>query len=159
MVTKSKPVIKSKAATKSKSGDAVQTSKARDSVSADVNEPRYNERVFEIVRRIPASHVMTYGQLAEILGEGYTARTVGFAMHAADESVPWHRVINAQGACSTGRVLLPTNKQQRMLEAEGIEFDARGRCDLGRYRWTPEEARVDDDANDVEGSQPSLFGD
>lgn len=123
------------------------------------NEPGYNERVFEIVRRIPSGHVMTYGQLAEILGEGYTARTIGFVMHTADDTVPWHRVINAQGACSTGRVLLPMNKQQRMLEAEGVEFNARERCDLGRYRWTPEEARADDDANDDEASQPSLFGD
>ncbi|MDQ3805384.1 MAG: MGMT family protein [Acidobacteriota bacterium] len=100
---------------------------------------------------------MTYGQLAELLGEGYTARTVGFVMHTADDSDPWHRVINAQGACSTGRVLLPPDKQQRMLEAEGIVFDARGRCDLGRYRWTPEEFA---DGQDADGaSQPSLFGD
>ncbi|HEX8455803.1 MAG TPA: MGMT family protein [Pyrinomonadaceae bacterium] len=121
------------------------------------NKPGYNERVFEIVRRIPAGHVMTYGQLAEILGEGYTARTVGFVMNKADETVPWHRVINAQGACSTGRILLPLNKQQRMLEAEGVEFNARDRCDLGRYRWTPEEAR--DDSADGRDAQPSLFGD
>jgi methylated-DNA-protein-cysteine methyltransferase-like protein len=124
------------------------------------NDPGYNERVFELVRRIPAGQVMTYGQIAEILGEGYTARTVGFAMNKAGESVPWHRVINAQGACSTGRIVLPTNKQQRLLEAEGVEFNARDRCDLGRYRWTPEEARdVDgDDAGD-DDAQPSLFGD
>jgi len=124
----------------------------------DNNTPGYNERVFEIVRRIPKGQVMTYGQLAEILGEGYTARTVGFAMHAADESVPWHRVINAQGACSTGRVVLPMNKQQRLLEAEGIEFDARERCDLGRHRWTPEEATGSDDDSD-KNLQPSLFKD
>jgi methylated-DNA-protein-cysteine methyltransferase related protein len=123
--------------------------------------PGYNERVFEIVRRIPAGHVMTYGQLAEILGEGYTARTVGFVMNKADESVPWHRVINAQGACSTGRVLLPMNKQQRMLEAEGVEFNARDRCDLGRYRWTPEEARDGGGDGEAGGhnAQPSLFSD
>ena len=123
----------------------------------DVDSPRYRERVYEIVRRIPAGRVMTYGQIAEILGEGYTPRTVGFVMHAADEQDPWHRVINAQGACSTGRVLLPHNKQQLMLEAEGVEFDARGRCDLGRYRWTPEEYAADDDG--PEETQPSLFGD
>lgn len=132
--------------------------KAAGSVPANVNAPGYNERVFEIVRRIPTGHVMTYGQLAEILGEGYTARTVGFVMHAADESVPWHRVINAQGACSTGRILLPMNKQQRMLEAEGIQFNARDRCDLARHRWTPEEARDGSDDGD-ENLQPSLFND
>ena len=123
----------------------------------DPESPGYRERVYEIVRRIPSGRVMTYGQLAEILGEGYTARTVGFVMHAADESVPWQRVINAQGACSTGRVILPPDKQQRMLEAEGVAFDARARCDLGRYRWTPEEFADADDQGD--SSQPSLFGD
>jgi methylated-DNA-protein-cysteine methyltransferase-like protein len=115
----------------------------------------YRERVFELVRRIPSGHVMTYGQIAEILGEGYTPRTVGFVMHSADEeTTPWHRVINAQGACSTGRIVLPPDKQQRMLESEGVKFDARARCDLNRYRWTPEEAV---EAHAREDSQPSLF--
>lgn len=121
----------------------------------DPDSPQYRARVFEIVRRIPAGRVMTYGQLAELLGEGYTARTVGFVMHTAADSDPWHRVINAQGACSTGRVLLPPDKQQRMLEAEGVVFDARGRCDLGRYRWMPEEFA---DGQQDADSQPSLFG-
>ena len=143
--------------TKSKRSDGGRGLKASANVPANANDSGYNERVFEIVRRIPAGHVMTYGQLAEILGEGYTARTVGFVMHAADDTVPWHRVINAQGACSTGRVLLPVNKQQRMLEAEGIEFDARDRCDLGRYRWTPEEARDGGDEADDMNAQASLF--
>jgi methylated-DNA-protein-cysteine methyltransferase-like protein len=102
---------------------------------------------------------MTYGQIAELLGEGYTARTVGFVMHAADENDPWHRVINAQGACSTGRILLPLNKQQRMLEAEDITFDARGRCDLGRYRWMPDEAAQGSEKPAPDETQPSLFND
>jgi methylated-DNA-protein-cysteine methyltransferase related protein len=123
---------------------------------ADVDSPGYRARVFEIVRRIPAGRVMTYGQIAGLLGEGYTARTVGFVMHSADDTVPWQRVINAQGACSTGRVILPPDLQQRMLEAEGVRFDARGRCDLARYRWTPEEYATEDDGD---SEQPSLFGD
>lgn len=116
----------------------------------------YRERVYEIVQRIPKGRVMTYGQIAEILGEGYTPRTVGFVMHAAnEEKTPWQRVINSQGACSTGRVILPPDKQQRMLEAEGIIFDARGRCDLKRYRWTPEEVEQGEDEDNQ--AQPSLF--
>src|SRR5215210_3751242 len=119
----------------------------------------YRERVYEIVRRIPAGRVMTYGQIADMLGEGYTARTVGFVMHAADEeTTPWQRVINSQGACSTGRVILPPDKQQRMLEAEGITFDARGRCDLGRYRWIPEEEAEARRREDEDEAQQSLFG-
>ena len=102
------------------------------------NDPGYRERVYEIVRTIPRGRVMTYGQLAEMLGEGYTPRTVGFVMHASGDKTPWHRVINAQGACSTGRVVLPHDKQQRMLEAEGVIFNERGRCDLQKFLWIPE---------------------
>lgn len=102
------------------------------------NDPGYRERVYEIVRTIPRGRVMTYGQLAEILGEGYTPRTVGFVMHASGDKTPWHRVINAQGACSTGRVVLPHDKQQRMLEAEGVIFNESGRCDLKNYLWISE---------------------
>jgi methylated-DNA-protein-cysteine methyltransferase related protein len=128
---------------------------ARDVQESDA----YRKRVYEIVRRIPSGRVMTYGQIADLLGEGYTARTVGFVMHAADEeTTPWQRVINSQGACSTGRVILPPDKQQRMLEAEGITFDARGRCDLSRYRWIPEEEVEARRQEEQAEAQQSLFG-
>jgi len=104
-------------------------------------DKNYRERVYRIVRSIPRGRVMTYGQLAEILGEGYTPRTVGIVMHGSDDKTPWHRVINAQGGCSTGRIALPSDKQQRMLVAEGVEFNERGRCDLQRYLWIPRERK------------------
>ena len=112
--------------------------------SQSTREPdkNYRERVYRIVRSIPRGRVMTYGQLAEILGEGYTPRTVGFVMHGSDDKTPWHRVINAQGGCSTERIALPSDKQQRMLVAEGVEFNKRGRCDLQRYLWIPRERRA-----------------
>ena len=99
----------------------------------------YRERVFRIVRSIPRGRVMTYGQIAEILGEGYTPRTVGFVMHSANDKTPWHRVINAQGGCSTRGLVLPHDKQQRMLEAERVSFNERGRCELQKYLWIPAE--------------------
>lgn len=118
-----------------------------------VNEQKYRQRVYEIVNQIPVGRVMTYGQIAEILGAGYTPRTVGFVMHAADtENVPWQRVINSQGSCSTGKMMMPVNLQQKMLEDEGVVFDERGRCDLNTYRWFPEGFEREDD------EQPSLFG-
>ncbi len=112
--------------------------------SKRMREPdkNYRERVYRIVRSIPRARVMTYGQLAEILGDGYTPRTVGFVMHGSDDNTPWHRVINAQGGCSTGRIALPSDKQQRMLTAEGVEFNERGRCDLQRYLWIPRERKA-----------------
>ena len=99
--------------------------------------PKYRERVYSIVRRIPRGRVMTYGQIAELLGEGYTPRTVGFCMHSSPDGTPWHRVLNAQGATSTGRVVLPHDKQQRLLEQEGVIFNQNNRCDLQTYLYIP----------------------
>jgi methylated-DNA-protein-cysteine methyltransferase related protein len=99
--------------------------------------PKYRERVYAIVRRIPPGRVMTYGQIAELLGEGYTPRTVGFCMHSSPDGTPWHRVLNAQGACSTGHVVLPQDKQQRLLEQEGVVFDKNARCDLQQFLFIP----------------------
>src|SRR6266404_4860856 len=106
---------------------------------------QYRERVYRLVRRIPRGRVMTYGQIAVILGEGYTPRTVGFVMHGADEKkTPWHRVINSQGRCSTGGVVLPADKQQRMLEAEGVEFSAGGSCNLEKLIWHPVQGKIEE---------------
>ena len=80
---------------------------------------------------------MTYGQIAELLGDGYTPRTVGFCMHSSPDGTPWHRVLNAQGATSTGRLLLPHDKQQRMLEQEGVVFNKSNRCDLQTFLFIP----------------------
>lgn len=118
------------------------------------DESRYRERVYEIVRRIPRGRVMTYGQIAEILGEGYTARTIGFVMHASGDQTPWHRVINARGACSTGKVVLPEDKQQRLLESESVQFDERGRCNLERYLWIPDEQK---DSSRTQSASTTLF--
>lgn len=117
----------------------------------NVDEQSYREKVYQIVRQIPSGKVMTYGQIAEILGEGYTARTVGYVMHAAStQNVPWQRVINSQGGCSTAKMTAPVNLQQNLLEQEGLVFKNE-KCDLKVYRWTPEGFEEDDD-------QPSLFG-
>ncbi len=117
-----------------------------------VNEKQYQERVYEIVRQIPFGKVMTYGQIAEILGQGYTPRTVGYAMNASSKAnVPWQRVINAKGGCSTAKITFSLNVQQAMLEEEGVTFNERGFCDLAAYRWHPEGIVIERD-------QPTLFG-
>ena len=115
------------------------------------NDKQYRDRVYALVRQIPSGRVMTYGQIAAILGEGYTARTVGYVMHGAGDDVPWQRVINSQGKCSTGRLTIPMNLQQEILESEGVEFSTAGKCDLDRYLWYPKGFEPDKDV------QPSLL--
>lgn len=99
------------------------------------------ERIYRLVLRIPKGRVMTYGQIARLLGDRYSPRLVGWAMHATpkdDRNIPWHRVINSRGGISTGRVILHEPDLQRlMLEAEGVRFDDHGHCELGSYQWSP----------------------
>ena len=87
---------------------------------------------------MPRGRVVTYGQVAAILGQPRGARAVGMALGALGpsqvDSVPWHRVISAAGRCSH-RDGFWAGIQQEMLEAEGVEFDRRGHVDLARVRW------------------------
>ncbi len=91
-------------------------------------------RVYVLVRRVPRGRVVTYGQVARALGAPGAARTVGWAMRACPEAVPWHRVVNARGEIS----LRPTtgyHEQRARLKAEGIRFNRAGKIDLKKYGW------------------------
>lgn len=91
-------------------------------------------RIYRVVRRVPKGRVATYGQIAELVGH-VGARQVGYALHALkDDRVPWQRVINAKGEISPR---WDADHQRQRLEAEGVEFDERGRVDLKRFRWRP----------------------
>ena len=103
-------------------------------------------QVYSVVRRIPRGRVMSYGQIARVLARprgvlaktyaGLGPRWVGAAMARAPQGLPWQRVINSQGRVSP-RPGGGGEDQQRLLEAEGVEFDPRGRVDLERYGWAP----------------------
>ncbi len=96
--------------------------------------------IYNVVRRIPRGRVATYGQVATLAGRPGRARQVGYALHALrppqDLDVPWHRVINARGEISArASAGLQEQTQRRLLEAEGVTFNAHGRVDLNLYLW------------------------
>ena len=98
--------------------------------------------VHALVRRIPKGRVMTYGQIATLVESRLSPRAVGWAMHGCPRGVPWQRVVNARGACSTDRMPdIPDGLQRALLEKEGVEFRDNGTLDLELYRWVPPEHR------------------
>jgi len=102
-------------------------------------KPGFFERVYRLVKQIPRGKVASYGQIAALLGHPRAARTVGWALSALSPAqaaeVPWHRVISSTGRITISRVDLSADLQRALLEAEGVEFDARGDVDMARYRW------------------------
>jgi methylated-DNA-protein-cysteine methyltransferase-like protein len=93
--------------------------------------------VYRLVRRIPRGRVMTYGQISTEIGGRLSPRAVGWAMNGCPSDVPWQRVVNASGGCSTDRLADgPVGLQQHLLEEDGVEFRPNRTLDLERYRWS-----------------------
>lgn len=100
--------------------------------------PAYAERVLDVTEQIPPGRVLTYGDIAEWLGEG-GPRQVGRVMALYGAAVPWWRVVRADGA------LLPGHEQRAMrrYRAEGTPLREAGpaagghisRIDMRRARW------------------------
>jgi methylated-DNA-protein-cysteine methyltransferase-like protein len=91
------------------------------------------EEVYKIVEQIPKGKVTTYGQIAMRLGDPHMARTVGYAMRACPEGLPWHRVVNSQGRISISGE--GAELQMAMLEAEGVIFSRDGKINLKKFLW------------------------
>ena len=56
----------------------------------------YARAVLDVVDRIPPGKVMTYGDVAELMGRG-SPRTVGAVLSEHGREVPWQRVVQASG--------------------------------------------------------------
>jgi len=93
--------------------------------------------VYDIVEKIPAGKVATYGQIAYMLGCPGAARTVGFAMRAAPENrdLPCHRVVSKGGRLAPGDVFGGYERQRALLEAEGVAFEGDGTVDMEKCMW------------------------
>ncbi len=94
---------------------------------------RRRDQVLALVRLIPSGRVVSYGGIARFV-PGVSPRLVGFMMAGLTgcDDVPWQRVINARGAVSAHA---HAAEQVRLLEAEGVRFDASGRIDWRRFGW------------------------
>lgn len=83
--------------------------------------PELHARVYDIVRRIPCGRTLTYGQVAEQLGDRTLARAVGQAMarNRFAPVVPCHRVLGAQGRAGGFSARGGVRTKLQLLQIEG----------------------------------------
>ena len=93
------------------------------------------EHIYEFLKTIPAGKVVTYGRIAEYLGNKNLSRAVGSALHKNPDpaNIPCHRVVNARGMVAGSFAFGGGEAQRALLEKEGIVFEKNGRIDLEKY--------------------------
>ncbi|MFG2717546.1 MGMT family protein [Streptomyces sp. NPDC048416] len=100
--------------------------------------PEYAERVLEATEHIPPGRVMTYGDVAEWLGEG-GPRQVGRVMSLYGAAVPWWRVVRSDGALLPGHELRALGHYRDegtpLREAARSADGHLPRLDMKRARW------------------------
>ena len=70
-------------------------------------------QILDRVRATPVGFVRTYGDVSP-----GAPRAAGAALHACeDPSVPWHRIVRADGSLAKG------SRQRRLLQREGVPFN------------------------------------
>jgi alkylated DNA nucleotide flippase Atl1 len=68
--------------------------------------------ILQRVRSVPEGFVQTYGDVSP-----GAPRQAGLLLHGCDDpTVPWHRIVRADGSLAKGR------RQRELLEREGVPF-------------------------------------
>jgi methylated-DNA-protein-cysteine methyltransferase-like protein len=87
------------------------------------------QRILAAIESIPPGFVMTYGDVAEFAGTR-SARMVGRVLAMDGGTVPWHRVVRADGSLAEHLY----SEQRQLLLGEGVRFDG-DRVRLAEHRW------------------------
>lgn len=92
------------------------------------------EKVYEILREIPKGKVITYGQIAQMLGNKHYARSVGNILHQNPDGVknPCYKVVNSKGKLSKAYAFGGIEMQKKRLIDDGVEV-VEYKVDLKKY--------------------------
>jgi methylated-DNA-protein-cysteine methyltransferase-like protein len=94
-------------------------------------EDDFVEEVLALVERIPRGRVMSYGAIAQWLGQG-GPRQVGSVMARYGGGVPWHRVVAANGR------VVPGYEVEALGRLRAERTPLRGeRVDMRAAAWHP----------------------
>ena len=93
------------------------------------------EKVYEFLRTIPKGKVVTYGQIAEYLGNRKLARVVGNILHnnPNEDKYPCYKVVDRRGNLSILFAFGGIEKQKEKLQKDGIVVKGY-KVDLDKYK-------------------------
>jgi methylated-DNA-protein-cysteine methyltransferase related protein len=98
----------------------------------------FKKNVIRAVNSVPSGSVVSYGQIALMVGIPRAARQVGWVLHEYGEKTPWWRVINNAGRISTNCEEHTADMQRSLLISEGIAVSESLKIDIEKYRYRPE---------------------
>ncbi len=98
--------------------------------------------ILTLLALVPSGSVVSYGQLADLAGLPGRARLVGKVLRDADtHTLPWHRVVAANGRISLPAGSEAAREQRQRLLAEGVELRGE-RVNMKKHRWQPDLAAI-----------------
>ena len=97
-----------------------------------MDKDTFQQEVYNVVSAIPQGRVVTYGQIAYLVGKPQCSRMVGQAMRNVPRELhlPCHRVVNHMGRLAPG-----WTEQEWLLKEEGVTLKENGCVDLKKYLW------------------------
>lgn len=117
-------------------------------MSTKISFVNFREQAIELIRRIPKGRLVSYGQIARVLGRPRASRVVGGFLNSLpldDEITPWHRVVNREGRVSHREDPFdseePVDRQHRFLQEEGLEPNLNGCYSLQQFGMSDQELR------------------
>lgn len=94
------------------------------------------QKIYDFLKTIPKGKVVTYGQIAEYLGNKNFCRIVGNILHNNPDPInqPCYKVVNYKGELSKNFGDGGIEVQKQRLENDGIEV-INYKVDLSKYKY------------------------
>lgn len=105
-----------------------------------MEEITFFQKVFEVVKLIPAGKVTSYGAIARYLGSGGSSRMVGWAMNSSHQNlqnIPAHRVVNRNGLLTGKHHFGGPDIMKQLLESEGVVLNGDQILNFDSVFWDP----------------------
>lgn len=100
----------------------------------------FAQRVIEVVKLVPYGRVTSYGLIANYIGTGGSARTVGWVLGKSIEGrehAPAHRVVNSVGLLSGAHAFPKEDGMEKRLAKEGITVEKNKVVNFKTLIWDP----------------------